>query len=123
MKKPDNVADNPGLLPYASNVGAPAIIVNDIKHWKQPRVANVNKQFLSKFEELKQEYQKLIDEYKWNDLVYKSKFSFEPVINETYHLYSRDNGELFLSLISPNEWNRIHIASFKYNHDNKWIKV
>ena len=69
MKKPDNVADNPGLLPYASNIGAPAIIVDDIKHWKQTRVANVNKQFLSKFEELKQEYQKLIDEYKWNDLV------------------------------------------------------
>ena len=123
MKKPDNVADNPGLLPYASNVGAPAIIVDDIKHWKQPRVANVNKQFLSKFEELKQEYQKLIDEYKWNDLVYKSKFSFEPVINETYYLYSKVDGELFLSLISPDQWNQNYVASFKYNYDNKWIKI
>jgi len=123
MKKPDNVSDNPGLLPYASNVGAPAIVVEDIKHWKQTRVVNVNKQFLSKFEELKQEYQKLIDEYKWNDLVYKSKFSFEPVINEIYHLYSRDNGELFLSLIESNRWTQNYIASFKYNHDNKWIKI
>jgi len=123
MEKPDNVADSPGLLPYASNVGAPAIAVQDINHWKQTRVANVNKQFLSKFEELKQEYQKLIDEYKWNDLVYKSKFSFEPVINETYHLYSRDNGELFLSLIESNRWTQNYIASFKYNHDNKWLKV
>jgi hypothetical protein len=123
MKNPDNVANNPGLLPYASNVGAPAIIVDDIKHWKQTRVANVNKQFLSKFEELKQEYQKLIDEYKWNDLVYKSKFSFEPVINETYHLYSRDSGELFLSLIESTQWMQNYIASFKYNHDNKWIKI
>ena len=123
MKKPDNVADNPGLLPYASNVGAPAIVVQDINHWKQPRVANVNKQFLSKFEELKQEYQKLIVEYRWNDLVYKSKFSFEPIINETYHLYSRDSGELFLSLIESNRWTQNYIASFKYNHDNKWLKV
>jgi len=123
MEKPDNVADSPGLLPYASNVGAPAIAVQDINHWKQPRVANVNKQFLSKFEELKQEYQKLIDEYKWNDLVYKSKFNFEPIINETYHLYSRDNGELFLSLIESNRWTQDYIASFKYNHDNKWLKV
>ena len=24
-KKPDNVADNPGLLPYGSNVGSPSI--------------------------------------------------------------------------------------------------
>jgi len=123
MEKPDNVADSPGLLPYASNVGAPAIAVQDINHWKQPRVANVNKQFLSKFEELKQEYQKLIDEYKWNDLVYKSKFNFEPIINETYHLYSRDNGELFLSLIESNRWTQNYIASFRYNHDNKWLKV
>jgi len=123
MKKPDNVTDNPNLLPYASNVGAPAIVVQDINHWKQPRVASVNKQFLSKFEELKQEYQKLIDEYRWNDLVYKSKFNFEPIINETYHLYSRDNGELFLSLIESNRWTQNYIASFKYNHDNKWLKV
>ena len=123
MKKSDNVAENPHLLPYSSNVGAPAIVVEDIKHWKQTRIANVNKQFLSKFEELKQEYQKLIDEYKWNDLVYKSKFSFEPVINETYHLYSRDTGELFLSLIESTQWTQNYIASFKYNHDNKWIKV
>ena len=30
---------------------------------------------LPEVEELKKEYQNLIDEYKWNDLVYKSKFS------------------------------------------------
>jgi hypothetical protein len=26
-------------------------------------------------------------------------------------------------LISPNEWKREHIGSFKYNHDNKWEKI
>jgi hypothetical protein len=26
-------------------------------------------------------------EYEWNELVYNSKFSFEPVIGEIYHLY------------------------------------
>jgi hypothetical protein len=25
MNKPDNVADNPSILPYGSNIGAPAI--------------------------------------------------------------------------------------------------
>ena len=30
MKKPDNVSDNPGLLPYASNVGAPSIQIENI---------------------------------------------------------------------------------------------
>ena len=123
MKKPDNVSDNPGLLPYGSNVGAPAIQVSSIEHWKEPRIVNVNHQFEDKFLELKKEYEKLIEEYKWNELVYKSKFSFEPVIGKIYHLYYGSNGKIFLSLIEPNEWNREHIGSFKYNHDNKWLKI
>jgi hypothetical protein len=123
MKMTDNISDNPGLLPYGSNVGAPAIQVSNIEHWKSPRIIHVNQQFQDKFEELKNEYQKLIDEYKWNDLVYKSKFSFEPVIGKIYHLYYADNGKIFLSLISPNEWKKEHIGSFKYNHDNKWEKI
>ena len=99
MKKPDNVSDNPGLLPYGSNVGAPAIITTNIEHWKEPRVSNVNKQFEDRFEELKKEYQNLIDEYKWNDLVYKSKFSFEPVIGKIYHLYYANDGKIFLFIL------------------------
>lgn len=122
-EKPDNVSDNPGLLPYGSNVGAPAIVVTNIEHWKEPRVISVNQQFEDKFLELKKEYEKLVDEYQWNDLVYKSKFSFEPVIGKIYHLYYGADEKIFLSLISPNEWNKKFIGSFKYNHDNKWIKI
>ena len=122
-KKPDNVSDNPGILPYGSNVGAPSIVVNDIQHWKEPRVNSVNQQFEDKFLELKKEYEKLIEEYRWNDLVYKAKFSFEPVIGKIYHLYYSTDEKIFLSLISPSEWNKKYIGSFKYNHDNKWIKT
>jgi len=122
-KKPDNVSDNPGLLPYGSNVGAPAIVVTDIQHWKEPRVMSVNQQFEDKFLELKKKYEKLIEEYRWNDLVYKAKFSFEPVIGKIYHLYYNKEGKIFLSLISPSEWKFEHIGSFKYNHDNNWIKI
>lgn len=122
-KKPDNVSDNPGILPYGSNVGAPAIVVNDIQFWKTPRIITVNQQFEDKFQELKKEYEKLIDEYRWNDLVYKAKFNFEPVFGKIYHLYYSNDGNVFLSLIEPNEWNKEHIGSFKYNYDNKWIKI
>jgi Protein of unknown function (DUF2452) len=122
-KKPDNVSDNPGLLPYGSNVGAPAIQVTNMEHWKEPRVVAVNQQFEDKFLELKKEYEKLIEEYRWNDLVYKAKFSFEPVIGKLYHLYYNKEGKIFLSLVSPSEWKYEHIGSFKYNHDNKWIKI
>ena len=43
MKKPDNVADTPGLLPYASNVGAPIIRPDNIDDWKLRGVNKVNK--------------------------------------------------------------------------------
>ena len=122
-KKPDNVSDNPGILPYGSNVGAPAIIQDNIDEWKLIKVNKVNKQFESKFLEIKKDYEKLIEEYKWNELIYKSKFNFEPVMGETYHLYYNKIGNTFLSIIEPNQWNYDLIGSFIYNHDNKWIKI
>lgn len=123
MKKPDNVADNPGLLPYGSNVGAPAIRTEDIDGWKQRGVNKVNKQLSTKFEELKEEYKRLVQEFQWNELVYTAKFSYEPVIGETYHLFVGNDGAPFLSLIGPNEWNREHIGSFRLDSNQKWIKI
>ncbi len=122
-KKPDNVADNPGILPYGSNVGAPSIQVFDISNWKQNKVQKVNKEFEGRYNELKTEYEKLIEEYKWNELVYSAKFNFEPVIGELYHLYYGKNDNVILSLIEPNQWKQKYIGTFKYNHDNKWIKT
>ena len=123
MKKPDNVADNPNLLPYASNVGAPAIQMEDVEGWKQHNALKVNKQFQTKFEELKQEYQKLIEEFKWNELVYSAKYSFEPIIGESYYLYYNKKGDIFLSLISPTEWHYDFIGAFKMDSNNKWNKL
>ena len=92
-KRPDNVVynENEGynaaLLPYSTSVGAPIIKVDDIVSWKSRGVTNVNKIFENKFNELKSQYEDLMKEYEWNELVYNSKFSFEPVIGEIYHLY------------------------------------
>ena len=123
MKKPDNVADNPGLLPYGSNIGAPAIHIDNVDGWKQNIALKVNKQFQTKFEELKENYQQLIEEFKWNDLVYSAKYSFEPIIGETYHLYYNKQDDIFLSLINPTEWSYECIGSFKLDSKHKWNKI
>ncbi|MDX6182884.1 DUF2452 domain-containing protein [Flavobacterium sp. Fl-77] len=126
-KKPDNIVYsekegyNSSKLPYATNIGAPVIKVDDVVAWKSRGIHNVNKEFENKFNELKSEYQKLIDEFKWNELVYNARFSFEPVMGEIYHLYLDTDGKEFLSLISPEEWNKEFIGSFKLNSDKKWI--
>ncbi len=111
------------LLPYSTSVGAPVIKVDDVVSWKSRGISNVNKEFENKFNELKVQYQNLMQEYEWNELVYNSKFSFEPVIGEIYHLYRGEDGINFLSLISPLEWNKEHIGTFKLNSDKKWVSL
>lgn len=122
-KKPDNVADNPGLLPYGSNVGAPRIIPDNIESWKVSKLEGVNNHFKTKFNEIINEYETLMNEFAWNEMIYKSKFNFEPLVGHIYHLYSRNDEEVFLSLIGPNEWLQPYLGSFKLNSDNKWIKI
>lgn len=128
-KKPDNVvySDDKGynasMLPYATSVGSPIIRVDNVVSWKSRGIDSVNKEFGNKFNELKLQYEKLMQEYEWNELVYQSRFSFEPVIGEIYHLYKDHEGLNFLSLISPNEWNKEHIGTFKLNSDKKWVHV
>jgi len=123
MEKPDNVADNPGILPYGSNIGAPAIKLENIGGWKQKNVEKVNKRIVQRYQELNEEIQKLIQEYEINQLVYGAKFNFEPVVGEIYHLYNGKDGISFLSLISPTEWNQPYIGSFKLDSENKWVKI
>lgn len=126
-ERPDNIVFteekgyNANLLPYSTSVGAPAIKMDDVISWKSRGINNVNKEFENKFNELKMQYQNLMQEYEWNEIVYGARFSFEPVVGEIYHLYQGDDGINFLSLISPTEWNKEHIGTFKLNSDKKWI--
>lgn len=128
-KKPDNVVFseeegyNASLLSYSTSVGAPVIKMDDVVSWKSRGINNVNKEFESKFNELKIQYEKLMQEFEWNELVYNSKFSFEPVIGEIYHLYANSDGTNSLSLIAPNEWNKEHIGTFKLNSERKWVHL
>ena len=122
-KKPDNVADNPNILPYASNVGAPSIKPDDVSTWKSEKVLKTNKFFEAKFNEIKDEYKKLIENYEWNKLVYSSNFKFEPNVGSIYFLYQNNDESLFLSIIEPGMWNKTFIGAFKLDSENKWIKV
>ena len=123
MNKPDNVADNPHILPYGSNVGAPAIRPEDIDGWKTEKVSKTNKYFKSRYDEIKEEYRKLIESFEWNKLVFSADFRWEPIKGETYHLYQRDGGQLFLSLIEPSQWNQIFIGAFRLDSNDKWEKI
>ena len=113
------------LLKYAGEISSPVINQDDIKKWESDAVKTVNDHFSQRFNEIKKEYSKLIEEFQWNDLVYKSNYSFKPIQGKIYHLYQKDDEKksLFLSLISPKEWNMLFIGSFKLLSNNKWEKI
>ena len=113
----------PNLLPYGSNVGAPSIKPTDISSWKDEKVITTNHYFSSRYDEIKKDYLKLMEEYEWNTLVYNSEFRFKPIMGKVYFLYQKDDGKLFLSLIEPNEWDKIFIGAFKLISDNRWEKT
>jgi len=128
-KKPDLVvwSEDKGYyaksLSYGSDLGAPSIKPENVTLWKESGVSKINNYFDSRFEELKEQYDKLIEEYKWNDILYKAKYSFEPVVGQTYYLYVGSDG-LFLSMISPDEWRTApdFLGAFKLSSSYKWEK-
>ncbi len=128
-KKPDLVVWDeqrgyyPRELTYGSNNGAPAIKLEDVGGWKQIQAQNANKIFTKKYEEIKDEFKKLVDEVSWNEFVYSATYNFLPVIGETYYLYEKKDGTPFLSLIAPNEWNMKFIGATRLESNNKWIKL
>ena len=129
-KKPDNVVFNPetkkydaALRPYATSLGAPVIHTTDTIAWKNRSINKLNHKIEAKYLELKSEYDKMIQEFEYNKLIYNAKFTFEPIIGEIYHLYKRENEETFLSIIAPDECNFKAIGSFYLNADQIWEKT
>ena len=126
-KYPDNIVYNyetekfdANIKAYPTSVGASKF--EPIKVDKSDSL-KANHYFQSRLNELKDEYKKLVDEYNWTSLVYQSEYSFQPILGELYYLYEKKDKKLFLSLISPTEWNKPYIGTFKLLNNGKWELV
>jgi hypothetical protein len=129
-KKPDQVVFDEttqrydaSLKSYGTNVGAPSISTTQVKTWKSVGISKVNHMLKQKFDELQAEYDKMMEEYKWNELVYNAEYNFEPIVGEVYHLYQRENGSVFLSVIPPANFNYEFIGSFQLTFEKVWKKM
>ena len=129
-KKPDLVVFdedtqqyNAAVIPYATSASSPVIKPLNTATWRNDGVDRVNKQFKSKFDELKKEYEAMMVQFEYNDLVYNAKFNFEPIIGEVYYLYNDKNEESFLSIIQPDQCNFNYLGSFRLNSQKIWEKL
>lgn len=129
-KKPDAVVFNEdtnrydaSLKPYATDLGAPVITTSDTAAWKNNNIHKVNKQVKAKYDELKAEFDSLIEQFEYNNLIYSARFSFEPAVGETYYLYRDAKEQPFLSIISPQECNFDYLGTFRLNADKMWKQL
>lgn len=129
-KKPDMVVYdeekgqyNAAFLPYATSFSAPQIKAPNNGSWKNSQIYKANKHLKAKYESLKAEYEELMQVLEYNELITSSKFSFEPLIGEIYHLYNNNKSEPFLSIINPDTCSFEYLGSFRLTSDYLWEKV
>ena len=128
-KKPDGVAwDQESeayiakLLPYATSNSSPVIHIPNVDAFKKKGVDKVSKQFQAELDDLQNQIKSFVTLAADTQKVYSAKFKFEPIVGERYHLYAGENGENFLSLIAPADWNKEHLGTFRLNGEYKWVR-
>lgn len=125
MKKPDNVVYNETTQEYDAYKKPYPVSFNS-KNYELDNLNNLKAEaqpyFKKRFLEIKKEYDQLRKKLKWNEIIFNSKFSFIPVIGKKYYLYENEK-TYFLSIISPKEWSKNHIGTFKLNSNQSWDKT
>ena len=126
-KYPDNIVYNDetgkfdaSLKQYPTTVGSQKfdpIVVDKSEGIK------ADKFFNSRLSEIKKEYDELVSKYVDTKLIYDSDYNFQPIVGEVYHLYERNNGTNFLSIISPKEWDKKYIGSYMLLNNGTWDKL
>lgn len=129
-KDKNNLPLFPGLLPYGHTASAPAfrptetgaLIAKSAKAMNE-QVDLQKKQIIEQAETLKRQYIELEERRVLSNLIYEAKCGFKTDAGGVYHLYSRVDGSMFLSLISPNEWrvsDLSFVATVKQLYDMTW---
>jgi hypothetical protein len=125
MKKyPDQIVYNEETQKYDSNTKNYPTTVGSQKF--EPIVVDKSdaiksdRYFNSKLDEIKREYETLVNVYENTKMVYNAEYSFQPVVGEIYHLYEKEYGYNFLSIIKPTEWNKKHIGSYRLLNNGVW---
>ena len=126
-KYPDNIVYNYETNEFDANTKSyPTTIGSqkfDIVEVDRSESFKADKFFKKRLDEIKKEYESLTKIYESTRLVYDTKYSFQPDLGVVYHMYVGNDGETFLSIIDPNQWDREYLGSFVLNANGTWEKV
>ena len=113
----------PNLLPYPHHVAAPKIEPLYLSTFNKLQAHKVSKSLQKRADEIASLMKSLQEDYALNLQLYSATRSFEPVLGEIYHLYEKQDGTQFLSLIAPTEWKQKYLYSGSLNSDGTWSRV
>ncbi len=129
----EKVAETPGLIPFAHNIGS--AIIKPIDEGKTKGIAmramyeqsDIQLQKIKRqVESLLKDAQEIHDRIRVSEEIYNARITFKPIIGHTYYFYKKDDKPL-LSIISPGEWNGkcpYHFeATVKLLADHTWQVV
>ena len=109
----DKVAENPGLLPYAHNVGGVPIRPEDKGKLKGRSVKAMHqqtdqqmKQIYEQIEVLAKQAKAIQKRVEVSEQIYLAEMSFQPNIGQRYYLYKNQKDKFVLSMIGKDEWGK-----------------
>jgi hypothetical protein len=116
---------NPNALTYGITPSAPASLKPvEIEQWKGKVEPTFKRYYEERYNDLLTQYEGLVRDYERNKLCYEADINFEPTMGKVYHLYRKNTGRDFLSLVGPDDafWGG-YIGSFKLNAQYAWEEV
>lgn len=125
-KLPDSFVVDRYSKTYPTEIGSQPFKPDEIELFKLDKTNNLKHYYVSKFDELKKEYNKLMEDIQINETIYQAKYTFQPIVGQNYYLYLNDDNEKFLSIISPNEWGRRkfeYLGTFQLQTDGRWFEI
>lgn len=76
---------------------------------------------------LQQQAQKVLDETNTSQRLHAAACNFRKLPGSIYHLYRRDSGQLYISMLSPEEWGmglpHVFQGSYRLEADSSWTPV
>lgn len=125
-KLPDSFVVDRYSKTYPTEIGSQPFRPDEIELFKLDKTNNLKHYYVSKFDELKKEYEKLMEDIHINEMIYQAKYTFQPIVGQNYYLYLNDDNDKFLSIISPNEWGRRkfeYLGTFQLQTDGRWFEI
>ena len=116
------------LLPYGTEPSFPAIEVTYTVEWDGYLAGKARDTLTAKAEEIKSDYEDLKKLAKDTEFMNGIEKRFEVQVGRSYWVYENKQGNLFLSIIEPHEWNHTpakppkYVGQYRLSPDGTWIK-